>query len=85
MQQQQQMVMGDYNPQNYQDPNDFGQGGMRQDFSLDDLNFDPAYMMDNNCTDDLAVSAHDTSWYRVCHGFRLMKQDDYFWVDFDHS
>ncbi len=59
-QQQQQMVMGDYNPQNYQDPNDFGQGGMRQDFSLDDLNFDPAYMMDNNCTDDLAVSAHDT-------------------------
>ncbi len=22
--------------------------------------------------------------HRVCHGFRLMKQDDYFWVDFDH-
>ena len=56
--QQQQMSMGDYNSQNYQDPNDFGQGGMRQDFSLDDLNFDPAYMMDNNCTDDLAVSAY---------------------------
>ncbi len=24
------------------------------------------------------------TFYRVCHGFRLMKQDDYFWVDFDH-
>ena len=55
-QQQQQMSMGDYNPQMYQDPNDFG-GAMRQDFSLDDLNFDPAYMMDNNGTDDLAVSS----------------------------
>jgi len=22
--------------------------------------------------------------YRVCHRFRLTKQDDYFWVDFDH-
>ncbi len=20
----------------------------------------------------------------VCHGLRLIKQDDYFWVDFDH-
>ncbi len=24
------------------------------------------------------------TWYRVCHWFRLMKQDNYFWVDFDH-
>ena len=54
-QQQHQMAMGDYNAQMYQDPNDFG-GAIRQDFSLDDLNFDPAYMMDNNGTDDLAVS-----------------------------
>ncbi len=23
-------------------------------------------------------------YYRVSHGFRLTKQDDYFWVDFDH-
>jgi len=23
-------------------------------------------------------------WYKVCHGFRLTKRDDYFWVDFDH-
>jgi len=22
--------------------------------------------------------------YRVCHGFRLTKRNDYFWVDFDH-
>ncbi len=22
--------------------------------------------------------------YRLCHGFRLTKRDDYFWVDFDH-
>ena len=22
--------------------------------------------------------------YRVCHGFRLTKRDDYFWVTFDH-
>jgi len=22
--------------------------------------------------------------HRVCHGFRLTKQDDYFWVNFDH-
>ena len=22
--------------------------------------------------------------YTMCHGFRLMKQDFYFWVDFDH-
>jgi len=22
--------------------------------------------------------------YKVCHGFRWMKQDDYFWVNFDH-
>ncbi len=22
--------------------------------------------------------------YRVCHGFRLMKQDNYFWVNFDY-
>jgi len=24
------------------------------------------------------------STIRVCHGFRLTKRDDYFWVDFDH-
>ena len=24
------------------------------------------------------------SYYRVCQGFRLTKQDDYFWVNFDH-
>ena len=23
-------------------------------------------------------------YYRVCHGFRLTKQDDYFHVNFDH-
>ena len=63
-QQQQHNIMGDYMSQNYPDPSDFGNvatndfgnsGVMRQDFSLDDLNFDPAYIMDNNCTDDLAV------------------------------
>ena len=62
---QQNMMGGDYMAQNYQDQGDFGNvaagefgnagGAMRQDFSLDDLNFDPAYMMDNNCSDDLAV------------------------------
>ncbi len=25
-----------------------------------------------------------STFYRVCHGSRLTKQDDYFWVDFDH-
>ena len=24
------------------------------------------------------------SFYRACHRFRLMKRDDYFWVNFDH-
>jgi len=23
-------------------------------------------------------------FHRVCHGFRSMKQDDYFWGNFDH-
>jgi hypothetical protein len=22
--------------------------------------------------------------YTVCHGFRLTKRDDHFWIDFDH-
>ena len=36
---------------------------------------------------DLEVAQQYTSErksYRVCHGFRLMKQDDYFRVNFDH-
>ena len=63
-QQQQQNMMADYLSQSYPDPNEFGNvgggdfGGLRQDFSLDDLNFDPAYMMDNNCSDDLAVISY---------------------------
>ena len=63
------LPMGDYNPVNYQvDPNDFSTGGMRQDFALDDLNFDPAYMMDNNCTDDLAVSSRpDSEESKILH------------------
>ena len=68
-QQQQMMMMGgggggvDYcggmGQHHYLDPSDpSGSGGshLRQDFSLDDLNFDPAYMMDNNGADDLAVN-----------------------------
>jgi hypothetical protein len=27
---------------------------------------------------------HTSGIYRVCHGFGLTKQNDYFWVDFDH-
>jgi len=67
LQQQQQMMMmggggggvGDYcggmGQHHYMDPSDpSGSGGSH--FSLDDLNFDPAYMMDNNGADDLAVN-----------------------------
>ncbi len=35
---------------------------------------------------DCQIDDKNVSWYsyRVCHVFRLTKQDYYFWVDFDH-
>jgi len=35
----------------------------------------------NGSWDDFERIFH---FYRVCHGLRLMKQEDYFWVNFDH-
>jgi len=41
--------------QNFNDQADFSADGLKSDFSLDDLTFDPAYIMDNAGADDLTV------------------------------
>jgi hypothetical protein len=52
------MSSGDFNncQQNYNDQTDFSADGLKSDFSLDDLTFDPAYIMDNAGADDLTVT-----------------------------
>lgn len=49
---------GDFNncQQNFNDQTDYSADGLRSDFSLDDLTFDPAYIMDNAGTDELTVT-----------------------------
>jgi len=55
------MSTGDFNncQQNYHDQTDFSADGLKSDFSLDDLTFDPTYIIDNAGTDDLTLGDVD--------------------------